>query len=253
MTTQRSEPVSKTERRQEDQPNLSGALSDYGRDAYASGIKAQAMQSESSAAEKYDRSQQLEQVSEGKGIGKGLLLLGGAGVSAALIYWLRPGQKKGEQTLKQDELWQAKCRDVMTEDPSCCLPADGVNKAAQLMKTKNVGAIPVVDDLKTKRLIGIVTDRDLALKVIAEGLNSQNTSVADVMTTNVTACRPGDDLEKALTEMSDRQLRRILVVDDNRRIVGIIAQADIATRLDAPRKTAEVVEEISKTAAASAG
>lgn len=223
---------------------------DYGRNTSDGDPNPQGAQSESSRVENYDRRQQLEQLNEGKGLGKGLLLLGGAGVSAALIYWLRPGQRRGGQALKHDELLQAKCRDLMTEDPSCCLPSDAVNKAAQLMKTENVGAIPVVDDHKTRQLIGIVTDRDLALNVIAAGRNAQNTSVADVMTKNVIACRASDDLEKALTEMSDQQLRRIPVVDENSRIVGIIAQADIATRLDAPKKTAEVVEEISKAAAA---
>lgn len=230
MTTERSEP-----------------RNDYGRNADDGDLNRQGARSESSRVERYDSRQQL---SEGKGLGKGLLLLGGAGVSAALIYWLRPTQRRGEQALKHDELLQAKCRDLMTEDPSCCLPADAVNHAAQLMKTENVGAIPVVDDHKTRQLIGIVTDRDLALNVIAAGRNAQNTSVADVMTRNVTACRATDDLEKALAAMSDQQLRRIPVVDDNGRIVGIIAQADIATRLDAPKKTAEVVEEISKAAAA---
>lgn len=230
MTAERSEP-----------------RNEYGRNADDGDLNPQEARSESSRVERYDRGQQLN---EGQGVGKGLLLLGGAGVGAALIYWLWPAQRKGGQALKHDELLQAKCRDLMTEDPSCCLPSDAVNKAAQLMKTENVGAIPVVDDHKTRQLIGIVTDRDLALNVIAAGRNAQNTSVADVMTRSVTACRASDDLEKALAEMSDQQLRRIPVVDDDRRIVGIIAQADIATRLDAPKKTAEVVEEISKAAAA---
>lgn len=230
MTTERNEP-----------------RNDSGRNASDGDLNAQGAPSESSRVERYDSRQHLN---EGKGLGKGLLLLGGAGVSAALIYWLRPAQGRSGQALKHDELLQAKCRDLMTEDPSCCLPSDPVNKAAQLMKTEDVGAIPVVDDHKTRQLIGIVTDRDLALNVIAAGRNAQNTSVADVMTRNVTTCRASDDLEKALTEMSDQQLRRIPVVDDNSRIVGIIAQADIATRLDAPKKTAAVVEEISKAAAA---
>ncbi len=220
-----------------------------GRNAYGSDLNEQGMHRESGRVEKYDP-RQLKQLNEDKGPAKGLLLLGVAGVSAALIYFLRPAQRKGEQTLKHDELLRAQCRDLMTVDPSCCLPSDAVNKAAQLMKTENVGAIPVVDDHETKQLIGIVTDRDLALNVIAAGRNAQNTSVAEVMTRNVTACRASDDLEKALTEMSEQQLRRIPVVDDKGRIVGIIAQADVATRLDAPKKTAEVVEEISKAAAA---
>ena len=229
--------------------------SDYGKNAYDSDLNAREAHDEGSRVASYDRTQpdstqQFEQSNEGTGIDPGMLLLVGAGLSAALIYLIRRGQRKGEQSSKHDESLRTQCRDLMTADPSCCLSSDAVNKAAQLMKTENVGAIPVVDDHETKRLIGIVTDRDLALNVIAAGRNIQNTSVADVMTRNVTACEANDDLEKAFAEMSEQQLRRIPVVDDNRRLVGIIAQADLATRLDAPRKTAEVVEEISKAAAA---
>ena len=219
---------------------------EYEKNLYDYDRNARRAQSERSRPERYEGSQHSKE----RGRGKGLLLLGGAGVSAALLYWFRPAQKQGGRTSKHDGLSQAKCRDLMTKDPSCCLPSDAVNKAAQLMKTENVGAIPVVDDHNDRQLVGIVTDRDLALNVIAAGRSPQNTSVADVMTRDVTACRAGDDLEKALAEMGDQQLRRIPVVDDDRRIVGIIAQADIATRLDAPKKTAEVVEEISKAAAA---
>ena len=139
-----------------------------------------------------------------------------------------------------------KCSEIMTKDPVCCLPTDTVDKAAQLMKTENVGPIPVVADHQVKRLVGIVTDRDLALKVVAEALDAKSTTVEEVMTTGVVACRVGDDLEKALGAMEERQVRRIPVVDDNDQIVGIIAQADIATRVKRPEKTAEVVEEISK-------
>src|SRR5205085_10384566 len=110
--------------------------------------------------------------------------------------------------------------------------------------------IPVVADQESKRLIGIVTDRDLALKVVAEAKDAKSTIVDDVMTTGVVACRANDDLQNALKAMEEHQVRRIPVIDDNDRIIGIIAQADIATRINQPKKTAEVVEEISKTNAA---
>ena len=143
-----------------------------------------------------------------------------------------------------------KCSEIMTKDPVCCLPSDTVNKAAQLMKTENVGPIPVVADQDSKRLIGIVTDRDLALKVVAEAKDAKSTMVDDVMTTGVVACRADDNLQNALKAMEEHQVRRIPVIDDNDRIIGIIAQADIATRINQPKKTAEVVEGISKTNAA---
>jgi CBS domain-containing protein len=139
-----------------------------------------------------------------------------------------------------------KCSDIMTKDPVCCLPDDTVKKAAQLMKSEDVGPIPVIRDQQSKRLIGIVTDRDLALKVVAEARDPKTTTVEQVMTTGVVACRAGDDLQTALDAMEERQVRRIPIVDESDRIVGIIAQADIATRLKEPAKTAEVIEEVSK-------
>jgi CBS domain-containing protein len=139
-----------------------------------------------------------------------------------------------------------KCSEIMTKDPVCCLPGDGAVKAALLMKNENVGAIPVVAEQQSRSLVGIVTDRDLALKIVAEGRDPEKTKVEEVMTTGVLACRTTDDIETALEVMEEHQIRRIPVVDDNVQVIGIIAQADIATRLNEPEKTAEVVEEISR-------
>ncbi len=138
-----------------------------------------------------------------------------------------------------------KCIDVMTKDPICCLPEDTVVKAAKLMKSGNIGSIPVVENEQTKKLVGIVTDRDLALTIIAEARDARDIKVESVMTTGVITCLAQDDLQKALDAMSTHQLRRIPVVDLKNRILGIIAQADVATRVDSPEKTAEVVKEIS--------
>jgi len=90
----------------------------------------------------------------------------------------------------------------------------------------------------------------LALRVIAESLDVRNTMVKDVMTTGAFSCAPDDALQKALDSMEEHQVRRIPVVDTNKKILGIIAQADVATRLAEPKKIAEVVEEISKSHAA---
>ena len=138
-----------------------------------------------------------------------------------------------------------KCSDVMTGHPVCCLPDDNVVRVAQLMKGKDIGAVPVVQNEMTKKLVGIVTDRDLALKVVAVGLDPKTVIVEDVLTRNIVTCQADDDLEVALDAMSRHQLRRIPVVDHEYRIVGIIAQADVATRTNQPEKTAEVVKEIS--------
>jgi CBS domain-containing protein len=140
------------------------------------------------------------------------------------------------------------CGDVMTADPVCCLGSDSVDKVAQMMRTEDVGPMPVVDNFQTRKLVGIVTDRDLAMKVVAEGRDNHMTRVRDVMTRDVATCHPEDDLQKALDAMATHQVRRIPVVDKDNAIVGIIAQADIATRQENPVKTSEVVEEISKPA-----
>jgi CBS domain-containing protein len=136
------------------------------------------------------------------------------------------------------------CRDVMTRNPVSCPSNTSAQDAAKIMKSEDVGSVPVVDD--SKRLVGIVTDRDLALNVVAEGRDTRGTKVQEVMTRNPITCRPDDDLDRTLSLMAEHQIRRIPVVDENQHIVGIIAQADVALRANNERKTAEVVEEISK-------
>jgi CBS domain-containing protein len=134
----------------------------------------------------------------------------------------------------------------MTRNPVSARPDDTVASVARLMKENDIGPVPIVDDNKSKRLVGIVTDRDLAIKVVAAGRDPQTTPVKEVMTTNVITCRDNDDIETALDAMSTQQLRRIPVVDDGNMLLGIIAQADIATRMDSPEKTGEVVKDISE-------
>jgi CBS domain-containing protein len=139
-----------------------------------------------------------------------------------------------------------KCNEVMTKNPVCCVPDDLVAKAAELMKSGNIGSIPVIENEQTHKLIGIVTDRDLALKIVAERRDVKSTKVEAVMTRKVVTCRAEDDLQKALDAMAEHQLRRIPVVDNNNHVVGIISQADVATRVNQPEKTAEMVKEISQ-------
>ena len=134
----------------------------------------------------------------------------------------------------------------MTKNPSCCLPDDMVIKVAKIMGSENIGSIPVIENTKTKKLVGIVTDRDLALKVVAEGRDAKTTKVDTAMTRKVVTCRAEDDLQVALDAMSAHQLRRIPVVDDKEQILGIIAQADVAIRIDQPEKVAELVKDISQ-------
>jgi CBS domain-containing protein len=133
----------------------------------------------------------------------------------------------------------------MTQNPVCCNTTDQVNQAAHLMHQQDVGSIPVIDQ-QNKRLVGIVTDRDIALKVVGENRHPQNTRVEEVMTRNPVTCRPDDDLNTTLNAMSHRQIRRVPVIDEQGKVVGIISQADVALRTDDEQKTAQVVEGISR-------
>ena len=145
------------------------------------------------------------------------------------------------------------CREVMSENPMCCLPGDPVDVVARLMVTEDVGALPVVSDLQTTRLIGIVTDRDLTVKVVAEGRDPKGTIVEEVMTGEPVTCHARDEVQRALRLMAEHQVRRIPVIDDGGCLIGIIAQADIATRVAEPEKTAQVVGEISRSPAPARG
>jgi CBS domain-containing protein len=144
------------------------------------------------------------------------------------------------------------CKDVMTANPTCCTPDETVTRIAKLMKTENVGSLLICDDRQTKNLLGIVTDRDLALEVIAAAKDPNTVKARDVMTRDPITCRPEDDLQVALDRMEAHQIRRIPVTDSNGRLVGIIAQADVARRVDDPEKVAELVEEVSKPSTAGA-
>ena len=139
-----------------------------------------------------------------------------------------------------------KCRDVMTKDLVTSTPEDTIVEVAQLMKNEDIGPVLVVDNDDSKTLVGIITDRDIVLKVIAEGKDPKTTRVGEVMSKKLVTCRPDDNVDVAIDAMAHYQLRRIPVVEDNMKLVGIISQADVATRVDKPEKTAEVVKEISE-------
>jgi CBS domain-containing protein len=157
-----------------------------------------------------------------------------------LIPWVGPFIGKGDLIVMKTS------SDVMTRNPVTALPDDTVASVAQLMKERDIGPVPIVEDKVTKKLLGVVTDRDLAIKVVAEGLDPLTTPVRDVMTKEVVTCHENDEIETTLEAMSKHQLRRILVVDADDSLVGIIAQADVAIRMNEPKTTGEVVKEISE-------
>ena len=117
---------------------------------------------------------------------------------------------------------------LMTRDPSCCTPDDGVIECAQRMAKEDVGAVPVVESQDTRRLVGVITDRDLCLSVVAEGRDPAEVSVGDCMTDEVITVTPDDTLDRALELMQQNQIRRLCVVDENFCCIGMLAQADVA-------------------------
>jgi len=133
-------------------------------------------------------------------------------------------------------------RDVMTSNP-CSIDADkSVAYAAKMMKDEDVGLAPIVEDDK---LIGLLTDRDIAIRVVAEGRNPDQVTVREVASKQVVTIDPQQDLDEALRIMAKHQVRRLAVVEEDGKLVGVVAQADVAREGDDAR-TGELVEEISK-------
>ena len=120
-----------------------------------------------------------------------------------------------------------RAKEIMTANPQCVSATDKVGTVAKLMRDADCGSIPVVDDA-TGRVVGIITDRDLTVRVLAGGGRGSDTVVTDVMTGYPYSARPDDDLRHVEKIMVDRQIRRVPVVDVDGRCVGIISQGDIA-------------------------
>ena len=132
-------------------------------------------------------------------------------------------------------------RDAMTEDPHSIGASESVVEAARLMRDEHIGSLPVTED---QRLVGMITDRDITTRVVAEGAVPETTSVGDVYSRDLISVEPNNDLEEALQVMARHQVRRLPVVE-NGRLVGMVAQADIALR-ENETKTGELVEAISE-------
>lgn len=152
----------------------------------------------------------------------------------------------GESEMNISPVAPEKCRDIMTKDPVCCLATDTVSAAAELMRKHNVGILPVVLSHVNKTLAGMITDRDLAVRVVAEERDCHQLIVEQIMSRPVVICSPDDEYQKAIHLMERHQLRRIPQVGNSGRVVGIISQADIALRVHDEAKTAEVLTEVSR-------
>ena len=138
-----------------------------------------------------------------------------------------------------------KVRDAMTPDPVCCLTTDSAQKVAGILCKQGVGSIPVVSDQDSRKLIGIITDRDLCCSVVANGLDPQSTPIEKFISQNPATCREDASLDNCEQLMQERQVRRIPIVDGDGRVIGIVSLADLALK-DRPERVAKTVAEVSK-------
>ena len=134
-------------------------------------------------------------------------------------------------------------RDVMTADPVCCSPTTTLDQVARLMAQNNCGEIPILNE--NGRVIGVVTDRDIICRVVADGLNPRDFNAAYCMSEPVFTVGIDTPIDDVVALMEEHQVRRLPVVDDDNCCAGIIAQADIVS-VGQPRLTAELLSQISR-------
>jgi CBS domain-containing protein len=136
-----------------------------------------------------------------------------------------------------------KCREIMTSNVSVGTVEMTLQDVAKLMKDKDIGVLPIVET-GTNKLLGIVTDRDIVIRAIADAKES-TTKVSDVMTTELFTAKPDDFAFNAIRTMGEKQVRRVPIVNDNGILQGIVSMADIALEMEDEREIAETLEEIS--------
>lgn len=137
-------------------------------------------------------------------------------------------------------------RDIMSSDPVCVTPDTLLNEAARLMDDRDVGMLPVVDADGSTKLVGLITDRDITVRHVAKGHNSDSCKVREAMSDDITTCRIDDDVADVMKAMGKEQVRRIPVVDERDMLVGVIAQADIIRRADNTTAADRAIQQISK-------
>lgn len=138
-------------------------------------------------------------------------------------------------------------KEIMSRDPQCCTPDDTLRNAARLMADHDCGCLPVVEETERKGVVGVITDRDITVRGVAKG-KSPDSKVNDVMSPSPSCCKADDDIEEVERIMTERQVRRVPVIDSDGRVVGIIAQADLArdNRAASDREVGRIVEKISE-------
>jgi len=134
-------------------------------------------------------------------------------------------------------------KDIMTRNVEVVSPETSIQEAARKMRSFDVGILPVCEN---DQCIGVITDRDIAIRAIAEGFDPASTSVNEAMTHSVVYCSENDDIHTAARVMEDKQIRRILVLDENKRVLGICALADLVLDTNDLQLAGEVIHEVSK-------
>jgi CBS domain-containing protein len=161
--------------------------------------------------------------------------------SAHFPFWTdTPGNVEGERT-KEGVMAQT-VRDVMTKNPRAVDPSTTIADAARSMRDEDVGPLPIVED---NRLVGMLTDRDIVVRAIAEGRDANATTVGEIASRDLVTIDPDQSLDEAARLMARHQVRRLPIVEEDGRLVGIVAQADIA-QIGDDSLTGEVVERISQ-------
>lgn len=136
-------------------------------------------------------------------------------------------------------------RTVMTANPVHCRPADSAMTVARVMKEEDIGFVAICHSLNHRLLVGVVTDRDIVLTVVARGRDAGGTRMTEIMTLEPVTCQRDDAVEDALETMGRHRIRRLPVVDEDGLLVGIVTLADIAAHGECPDATARVVKAVS--------
>ena len=135
-----------------------------------------------------------------------------------------------------------KARDFMTKDPTVCKHKDTAMNAVKIMQQEDVGVVPIVNE--NQECVGIITDRDIVLKVVANNKTPDQVRLQEIMSTDLLTVHPDDDMETVIMQMEQGKVRRIPVVDNNRRPIGIISERNLA--MENPQKVAEMTQAVLK-------
>ena len=138
-----------------------------------------------------------------------------------------------------------KIREIMSRDPACCVLSDSAQTVAKILCERNIGSMPVVADQQSRKLVGMITDRDLCCSVIAQGLDPKTTQIEKLISFPPMSCRDGENIETCERLMQEHQVRRVPIVDAEDRVIGIVSQADLALH-DKADRVLKTVAAISK-------